>query len=96
MKLICSGGGYGDLAAAEAGGKRVIAAKSSSAAAINDGDDSGEGEGEADYHHHHHHDGGDSDYLPRNFTKYRSLAEMYQSTKPSEIIINTTAKRRRK
>ncbi|XP_019170228.1 PREDICTED: uncharacterized protein LOC109165761 [Ipomoea nil] len=92
-KLLCSGGGYGDLAA-EGEGKCsvVIAAISSAAAEINNGDSSGEGE--ADYHHRN--GGGDSDYRrPRKLRKYRSIAAIYQSTKPSEITINTTAKRRR-
>nr|GLL45573.1 uncharacterized protein LOC109165761 [Ipomoea trifida] len=90
-KLICSGGGYnGDLAAEGEEKCAAIAAISSAVAEINKGDSSGEGE--ADYHHRD--DGGDSDYLPRKLRKYRSIAAIYQSTKPSEITINTTAKRR--
>nr|GMD92862.1 uncharacterized protein LOC109165761 [Ipomoea batatas] len=93
-KLICSGGGYnGDLAAeGEEKCAAAIAVISSAVAEINNGDSSGEGE--ADYHHRD--DGGDdSDYLPRKLRKYRSIAAIYQSTKPSEITINTAAKRRR-
>nr|GMC89753.1 uncharacterized protein LOC109165761 [Ipomoea batatas]GME13730.1 uncharacterized protein LOC109165761 [Ipomoea batatas] len=90
-KLICSSGGYnGDLAAEGEEKCAVIAAISSATAEINNGDSSGEGEAV----YHHRDDGDDSDYLPRKLRKYRSIAAIYQSTKPSEIAINTTAKRR--
>ncbi|XP_031113503.1 uncharacterized protein LOC116017110 [Ipomoea triloba] len=63
-----------------------MAAKSSPATAvIIIGDNSGEGEADDE--------GDDSDYPPRKFKKYRSIADVYQSTKPLQIVKATPAKR---
>nr|GLL45574.1 uncharacterized protein LOC109165761 [Ipomoea trifida]GMC80333.1 uncharacterized protein LOC109165761 [Ipomoea batatas]GMD50972.1 uncharacterized protein LOC109165761 [Ipomoea batatas]GMD91630.1 uncharacterized protein LOC109165761 [Ipomoea batatas]GMD92863.1 uncharacterized protein LOC109165761 [Ipomoea batatas] len=80
-----SGGGNGNSAAGREG-KCVMAAKSSPATAvIIIGDNSGEGEADDE--------GDDSDYPPRKFKKYRSIADVYQSTKPLQIVKATPAKR---